>query len=186
MGRKVSKVMRKRKKGRSVRGVKTSSVRTAITFPRSPIILTPGYIVEHHHYHPLHGHASASRSPVLSSFVPCIWCLLRKSFHPLLLRICRRKALRVNGPISTQGPELVVVVVVVGCATAWLGRACARLDDVVKGLGMLTSLTSASLATTGTGAARISATWKSRTKVWRNQERRRPKKAGLAPRAGSC
>lgn len=176
--------------------------------PQMSSMLTPkGGIISHTKDHA----STAASSPVLSSLVACIWCLLRRLFHPRLRRICRRSALSVRGPISTQGPlaallllvvmalwveeaekdESPVVVVVAAAAAveeeiAAEGRAWARAADLVKGLGTLMILASCSLARTGTGAARISATPKSRTKVCRNQVRRRPRKVGPAPRAVCC
>lgn len=88
------------------------SARIRINVAHPSLILTPGY-----QYH----HASAAKRPVLSSLVACILCLLLRSAQPLLRRICLRKALSVNGPISTQGPAASVLVVVAAscfCATA--------------------------------------------------------------------
>lgn len=143
-----------------------SSARTVIIF-QPPLLLRSGYLCHHEM-------SAAARSPVLSSLLAWSWRLLLRSYHPFLLRICRRKALRVRGPISTHGPEFAVEF------PAW--SPCALADEVVKGAGTLMSLASCSFAMTGTGP-RISATWKSRTKVCRNQVRSRPKKAGLAPKA---
>lgn len=60
----------------------------------------------------------------------------------------------------------------------------ARFAETVKGLGMVTSFASCALATTGTGPMN-SETWNSKARVWRTQARKRAKKAGWGPKAGS-
>lgn len=59
-------------------------------------------------------------------------------------------------------------------AVASAGALCA---EQVNGLGVVMSLASCSLATTGTGP-RNSETWNSKASVWRTQARSRLRKAG--------